>query len=55
MLTIKQELQIMAACEMVLEDTHMSLCYLLSVSFGVEYEEQVSQLCHISETLKSKC
>lgn len=52
MLTIKQEFQIMAASESVLEDVRTSLCYLLSVSFEVEYEEQVNQLCHTSENFK---
>lgn len=30
-----QELQIMAGWEMALENTHTSLCYLLSISFEV--------------------
>lgn len=33
------------------KDTHKSLCYHL---YGVEYQEQFSQLCHISENLKER-
>lgn len=51
-LTIKQELQMMAAHETLSGKGYTQESVLPSLLIGVEYKERFSPLCHISENLK---